>query len=469
MSAALDTTAPLKTEPNRSVRAFVQHALATAAPDGVVAITLPAPLASTTALLRAWENDDPWLFRPASGPEVVTAGAEQVHQIQSGDRLEAAREATKDWLASATHLTYPDALSLPLRLWLGLSFGPGAGQDPVWSELGEGFLVLPRWSYLREGASASITLALAPSSARDLEHIELELGSIMATIERARGELEITSSVRVAQRAPVLRVEHLRRDAWDEAIASIRGAIRGGTAHKIVVSRRSEVRADTEIDPVQTLDRIAGSGLTHFFVRRGDTVFLGASPEHLFKKRGRLLQTEALAGSISAITDDAHRRLLESPKDREEHTYVIRHIEDRLRPLASKIEHSEQPEVCELPTVLHLRTPIRVELAHDVHPLDLIATLHPTPAVGGLPVSFAREWITEREPANRGWYSAPLGWFDAHGDADVIVSLRSGVIRNDTAWVYAGGGIVEQSDPQAEWEESELKMRPLLLALGARA
>ena len=119
-----------------------------------------------------------------------------------------------------------------------------------------------------------------------------------------------------------------------------------------------------------------------------------------------------------------------------------------------------------LPNVLHLHTPIRGTLRPGVHASELIAALHPTPAVGGVPFDAARAHIAG-EPHARGWYTGPVGWLDAEGDAELVVALRCGVVRGASAWLYAGGGIVAGSTPAAEWEETELKLRPLLEALGA--
>ena len=103
----------------------------------------------------------------------------------------------------------------------------------------------------------------------------------------------------------------------------------------------------------------------------------------------------------------------------------------------------------------------------DRHVLELVAALHPTPAVGGVPTDAAMRWIATREQAPRGWYAAPFGWFDAQGDGRFVVALRSGLIAGDHAYVYAGAGVVRDSEPAAEYDETELKMQPVLGALDA--
>jgi menaquinone-specific isochorismate synthase len=115
---------------------------------------------------------------------------------------------------------------------------------------------------------------------------------------------------------------------------------------------------------------------------------------------------------------------------------------------------------------MHLRTPIAARLAKRAHVLDLVAALHPTPSVGGVPTDRAIEWITRNEPDPRGWYAGPVGWFDAEGDGEFAVALRCGLLRGNRAWIYAGAGIVRDSDPAMEYAETNIKQTALLRALG---
>lgn len=139
----------------------------------------------------------------------------------------------------------------------------------------------------------------------------------------------------------------------------------------------------------------------------------------------------------------------------------------RLEPLCSCLHVAPEPRVRELREVLHLHTPIRGTLTRPRHVLELVEGLHPTPAVGGVPTAEALRWIPEHEPDERGWYAAPVGWFDAAGDGEFAVALRSCVLRGREAYLYAGAGIVRDSDPELEYHEMELKKQALLRALGA--
>ncbi|MFW5977669.1 MAG: chorismate-binding protein, partial [Halohasta sp.] len=143
------------------------------------------------------------------------------------------------------------------------------------------------------------------------------------------------------------------------------------------------------------------------------------------------------------------------------HALVAETIRDQLAPFAASVSTGER-QIKRLATVQHIHTPITAELAADTHVLSLVEALHPTPAVGGLPPEAALETIRETEPFDRGWYAAPIGWIDAAGNGTFAVGLRSAVATRRRATLFAGVGIVGDSDPDREWDEVELKFRPIL-------
>jgi isochorismate synthase EntC len=163
---------------------------------------------------------------------------------------------------------------------------------------------------------------------------------------------------------------------------------------------------------------------------------------------------------------EAAAQLLASAKDRREHELVVSAIRDALEGMRSDIDAPAEPVVRTLRHVLHLHTPIRAVLSEPHHVLELVAALHPTPAVGGTPTPYAIDWIKHHEPVARGWYASPVGWFDLDGDGEFAVAIRSGVIVGDRAHLWAGAGIVAGSDPDKELAETELKLRAMLGALG---
>jgi menaquinone-specific isochorismate synthase len=178
-----------------------------------------------------------------------------------------------------------------------------------------------------------------------------------------------------------------------------------------------------------------------------------------------------LAGSIGrgkTPTEDAvlALELLNSAKNQHEHALVVESIRRRLAPLTSQLTISAQPTVLQLGYIQHLFTPIHATLNQSDGVLPILQNLHPTPALGGQPRELAMPFISQAEPVPRGWYGAPVGWLDHNLDGAFSVAIRSAITQDRRVWLYAGAGIVANSDPQAEWEETALKFKPMLNALG---
>lgn len=262
------------------------------------------------------------------------------------------------------------------------------------------------------------------------------------------------------------------REEWIEAVRSTLDQIRAGTFAKVVLARSRTIQLEERQDAlgIYAALREAYPTCHRFLVDDGlGNAFLGASPERLVRLDKSRVTTEAVAGTLRFGARDnleisAHR-LLENTKDRAEHELVVRHLVEALSPVCSV--KRRDPEVIRLPHLLHIRTGLR-GTATNAHVLDLVSRIHPTPAVGGSPRAEALEWIRRVEPESRGWYAGGVGWLEAGGDGEFAVGIRSIAIRGNEARVFAGAGIVKGSDPEQEWNETELKMQGMLDAI-ARA
>lgn len=253
--------------------------------------------------------------------------------------------------------------------------------------------------------------------------------------------------------------------------------IRGGDLRKVVLARSLIVDADRELDPKQLLWRLrAVDPDCYAFAtpRSSETsrgVLVGATPELLVRKRGRKVEATPLAGSAQRFGDSGRDRassdrLFRSDKDREEHAVVVEDVARVLGAFCDDVRHPHEPELLGTANVWHLATPFDARL-HDpsTSVLDLVAALHPTPAVCGTPREAAREAMDELEPIDRGGYAGPVGWVDANGDGEWAIALRCAEITGKTARLFAGAGIVADSEPEAEVDETERKFRALLDAL----
>lgn len=439
--------------PTTDYRDWVRRALTRA--DGPVVVTVPAPVTDPDVLLSFEGAQQGVLWHPPEGSAHSGIGVARRLQLAAGGALSDVRAEARRLFRELEHVVHPIASPTAPRLFGGLAFAPGAADEEPWTDFGEGSFVLPRFTYGVDSGSAWLSLALAGSDRDHASALE-ELEALLVHLGRGRTTMGFPASR--------TGVQHLSEDAWAEQVEAIRAVIAEGRFDKVVAARRSVVELDHGLDAQRVLARLRArfGGCTRFAIVRGNTAFVGATPERLVRRRGRRVETEALAGSIGLGRGE---ELLASTKDRQEHELVVDMIVAALAPLCDELERDGAPTIRELPNVLHMETPIRGRLAADMHVLELVAALHPTPAVGGVPTRESVAWIAAHEHAPRGWYSGPVGWFDADGDGSFVVALRSGVLQGNRAWVYAGAGIVQESEPRAEYEETELKMGALLGAI----
>jgi len=334
-------------------------------------------------------------------------------------------------------------------------FDLGTSPDESWEPFGRVRAVLPLVEFRIDDGEARLAVNLVPGSG------EADLA------RAARRAQELLLGENTAPPAPPSRsvVTPTAQEAWTGAVRKALAAIRRGEMRKVVLARlavRSLPRAPSPTALLSAL-RDAYVGAYPFLIepRRG-VAFLGASPERLYLREGRRLATEALAGTaLRGTTADQDARLadalLESGKDRLEHELVRAHISESLAGLAAGIEHADVPEVVALRNLQHLRTPIRGHLGPDVGDARLLGALHPTPAVCGVPMADALRFLRAHEGFDRGVYGGPVGCFGRER-AEVAVALRSALVLRSQARLFAGAGIVEGSDPEAEWRETAAKL-----------
>jgi menaquinone-specific isochorismate synthase len=158
-------------------------------------------------------------------------------------------------------------------------------------------------------------------------------------------------------------------------------------------------------------------------------------------------------------------RLLNCRKAQHEHALVVESIQSALAPLCRELALPDSPEVVKLRNLQHLWTGIKGTLRSGVSLLDAARRLHPTPAVAGTPTDRACQWLQDHETLARGWYSGIVGWLQADGEGELSVLLRCAVLQGRSAELFAGAGIVSDSDPQAELQETEMKLRAMLEAM----
>lgn len=261
------------------------------------------------------------------------------------------------------------------------------------------------------------------------------------------------------------------RENWGQAYERALGAIREGHLTKLVLARKASL--ETNLTPRDVLEKILVSEAQGFlfFVAGGGLAFFGNSPEQLFQTTGQLLRTHALAGTRGryqdSLSEAENRELLEaSEKDIREHNWVRDQIVDQLRTICGAVECAET-QVKLAGELLHLETKISGELVADVDLAKIVGVLHPTPATSGFPVRAAVEKIVEIEGFDRGLYAGLVGVSDAEG-SQAVVALRSAAIRDGQMELYAGAGLVEGSEEEAEFLETERKLKTVTRLFGKR-
>jgi isochorismate synthase len=452
---------------------------------GFTFIAVPAPVVGAPALLDAYPTaaSEPRVAWTAGELSLVGFGAaSELRASGEGRWADLARAAQRVAIAGAVIDGAPTAvgaLAGAQPRWIGgAAFAPGAADRAPWTGFGDAWFVLPRWTYVREGDRARLVLAVDARDAVFAARWRDELTRLHAAL--------VTASAGLAARPQPALVELQRAsaDEWRQQIIAITDAIAAGTCSKIVAARTAVIALAGAVrapDLLAALDHRHAECVRVAIQPAHAGALVAATPERLVRRDGDLVLVDALAGtrSIGAAGGDdastheqsigeASAALLASQKDLREHALVVDAIRAALEGDAEVAAPSE-PAARVHRHLVHLYTPFRARLRTPRHVLELAARLHPTPAMGGTPRETAIDWIRSREPAQRGWYSAPVGWFDLDGNGEFAVAIRAGVVAGNRAHLWAGAGIVAGSDPDRELAETEVKFRVMLGALGVTA
>lgn len=347
-------------------------------------------------------------------------------------------------------------------------------------------IFLPRWQVSRSENTSVLVVNLKVESHSNLEVILENLISQLKLINCQSNPLMHSSE---AGHNRVIKIPK-NAEQFKHSVTSALNSIQANQLRKIVLASTIDFVSPSPFDTINSLDNLRRCypGCNIFSISNGkDKNFIGASPERLISIRNSSLETDALAGSAprgKTITEDTKfaARLMSSKKERCEHQFVLSFITECLSELGLKPQMSSMPQLLKLPNIQHLWTPIHTPLPDNLNPLEIVAKLHPTPAVAGVPTKAAQAQIRNYETFDRSLFAAPLGWVDYQGNSEFIVGIRSALIdtaptskyayKNDKlskdiyrARLYAGAGIVAGSNPNKELAEIQLKLQALSKAL----
>ncbi len=442
--------------------------------EALAAVTVALPdvqLLDPSALVAASRRpDEPWFCfeQPErDGSALAALGCVRAIEHEGPDRFDAVAREWRLLVAGALADPPEGPAGAGLVAVGGFAFAPGGGATPPWAGFAPASLHVPEVALARRGADVRLTVA-ARATPDDTPE------DLLARIDVRLAELR-AAPLPLLDPAPAGRydvVSAMPPQHYEGAVARAVERIRAGLVQKVVLAREVQVHAPVAHDAgaVFGVLRDAFPGCYVYAVGRGESTFLGATPELLVRRDGERASTVALAGSTRrsadpAVDDHLGEALLRSDKNREEQAIVTRRIARALRPHAVWVTAAPEPVVVRVANIQHLATPIRAQLSKPLEAISLASLLHPTPAVGGEPFRAAERMIPELEGFDRGWYAGPVGWTDANGDGELCVALRCALLQGPIARCYAGVGVVRDSDPAAELAETEVKLEALLPVL----
>lgn len=449
-------------------------------------------------LLLASKSDSrqPKFYWEQPNVDLVLAAAGSVADISlpkhdSIDRFISAKKFVKTHLANAIIAKNPDVklseAEIPIHFFGAFSFYHNDINANDLLDLAESpseqleiefptlLFFIPRWMVRLKHQTCTLTLNhyIQPWDKAD---------EVMQRMDSIRSHLLDSSHYEAPTVHEVSKIVEVQGgQIWTEIVERALALIHQGHFEKVVLARALDVLADRDFDPFQVLHvlRCEYPECISFLLDCGvGKTFLGATPEVVlqFKAQGdRLwLRSDAVAGSIrrgKSVQEDQilGEHLLNSEKDMREHQIVIRSICDRLQSMGAEMDPQVNTKLLKLSNVQHLYTPITAQISNFdwLIALDILQQLHPTAAVGGEPRDLAVCFMQQWEACDRGWYAAPIGWLNGNGEGTFGVGIRAGYIQGDRARIFAGAGIVANSQVENEQSETTIKFAALLKALGA--
>lgn len=346
-----------------------------------------------------------------------------------------------------------------VRFLIGFSYAPDGAQRAEWDGFTPTSAVIPRVFATTDGTENRLTVVLAPG------HSFGPVAETLVTLERpAKRAGSHAADHAIESRPAPAEYERIVAEAIEE--------IRAGTMNKAVLARSVVITSDITPEPFDLVSRL-GEDYPECYVfgwQQGEGAFVGASPELLVAVEEGTVRSHPLAGSAPRGEGDEHDRaigekLMASSKDRIEHRLVVDDIADRLAPLVYELRVDRHPSLRKLTHVQHLSSELGGELRSPLSVIEVAGALHPTPAVGGSPGQEALMFIDKHEGLDRGWYAGGIGWMNASGEGEIAIALRCALLRANRAFLYAGAGIVVDSDPTSELDETRLKFRTMLQLL----
>ena len=360
--------------------------------------------------------------------------------------------------------------------FLGFAFDENDPMDEKWRSFPNTALIIPQILIKEHNNQQTLTVHLDLSQ----NNYELQFDKITEHLQRyleslQKNHLQTNNTTNISQKTNI-------EPSWFDLSNKAMAYLHSGQFEKLVISRQTAVDTDTPINVQQVVGNLEQHypACTILSYHCGEHTLLAASPEKLLTLKQPYIHSDAIGGTVerdkgnnsqqtrtlsgrikpSHLTPGNETR--EGKKLLKEHAIIAQDIYHRLDPLCKTLKMPVSPLLMKLHNLYHLETPIQGRLMDSLDLFDVLETLHPTPAVAGFPAKEARQWLLENEHYHRGWYTGGFGWVDSHRNGELSVLLRCAIIKEKQVNLFAGAGLVSESDPDTEWHETDLKMQTIL-------
>ena len=421
--------------------------------EGIIRLETKVPVEDPLSWLHTQKNNKKHFWREREGGDTIAGVGEcLVFESEHCSSIELMLQRIRRLLNNSSD---------GVRIFGGIRFNLSSDSiSDEWKSWKQARFVIPEIELIRDGKETRL--------ACNLNSVVLDKNRSLEGLRRRISELsDVDSNSVLEANFQFLKKNHKPEyENWCDNVNQALSEIKSGTLNKIVLARKTEYQLQKAYDPLKFLLRLrdrAPNAYQYCFQFDKDQAWMGISPERLYKRQSRKIETEAVAstrprGTNSVEDKNLALELLQSQKEVREHDLVLERIESVLNQFCDKITRKSYREILKLRQVQHLLSRIEGHLNPDHGESTLINAIHPTPAVCGIPDEKARLSIEQLENFDRGWYAGPIGWISKNG-AEFAVGIRSAQIHHKTLRIYTGAGIVQGSDPDSEWNEIDAKLR----------
>ncbi len=365
--------------------------------------------------------------------------------------------------------------TVPPLAFIAFAFDENDSMSDDWQDLPNSLLKIPQilLKQTTAGKTLQVNLTLESATLKDpFEKVSVLLSDYLADISLHQ-QKPLKPGIKKHSIQPQPLTELNDRQQWNTLSLDALEAIHKGRFDKLVTSRQQWVQLEKPASINQLTQKLISHypacSILSFF--SADKKLIAASPERLISLQHPIIKSDAIGGTILRPSADQNgqQQILHTIDDnpeyhklRKEHAFIAQDIYQRLDPLCHSLKMPCSPYLMKLYNMYHLETPVQGILQDQFDLFNVIEALHPTPAIAGFPARQARKWLLSNETRQRGWYTGAFGWLDADMNGELSVMLRCALFNQHQAHLFAGAGLIDESDPEIEWQETELKMQTIL-------